>query len=122
MLQVIENMVNSAVARYENDGTGSGDADAARARHEDKLIEYSEQKAKVEREAAQLDVEMAKTRMAINKLEDGDQKDIAIERYINRHKWNDIADILHISRAQMFRIHDKMLDQMAVILKNGRFD
>ena len=122
MLQVIENMVNSAVARYENDGTGSCDADAARARHEDKLIEYSEQKAKVEREEAQLDVEMAKTRMAINKLEDGDQKDVAIERYINRHKWNDIADILHISRAQMFRIHDKMLDQMAVILKNGRFD
>ena len=115
-------MEASPPAAYSSANDAIEDADAARARHEDKLIEYSEQKAKVEREAAQLDVEMAKTRMAINKLEDGDQKDIAIERYINRHKWNDIADILHISRAQMFRIHDKMLDQMAVILKNGRFD
>lgn len=119
MLAVIENVVNSAVARYESDGTSSGDADAARHRHEDKLIEYSEQLERVERESRELAEEMLKTRRAIDKLEDEDHRAVAIERYINRQKWNDIADIIHMSRAQLFRVHDKMLEQMAKILKEG---
>ena len=119
MLAVIENVVNSAVARYESDGTSSGDSDAARHRHEDKLLEYSEQLERVERESRELAEEMLKTRRAIDKLEDEDHRAVAIERYINRQKWNDIADIIHISRAQLFRVHDKMLEQMAKILKEG---
>ena len=121
MLAIIENVVNSAVARYESDGTSSGDADAARARHEDKLLEYSMQRERVERETRQLLAENEKTRRAIDKLEDEDQKAVAINRYINRHKWNDIADIIHISRAQLFRVHDKMLEAMAKILREEGF-
>lgn len=121
MLAIIENVVNSAVARYESDGTSSGDADAARARHEDKLLEYSMQRERVERETRQLLAENEKTRRAIDKLEDEDQKAVAINRYINRQKWNDIADIIHISRAQLFRVHDKMLEAMAKILREEGF-
>ena len=121
MLAVIENVLGSGGARYENDGS-SCDADAARARHEDKLLEYSEQKARVEREERELVADMAKTRRAIDKLEDEDHRAVAIERYINRQKWNDITDILHVSRAQLFRVHDKMLEKMAEILRSGRFD
>lgn len=121
MLAVIENVLGSGVARYESDGS-SCDADAARARHEDKLLEYSEQKARVEREERELVADMAKTRRAIDKLEDEDHRAVAIERYINRQKWNDITDILHVSRAQLFRVHDKMLEKMAEILRSGRFD
>ena len=122
MLAVIENLLGSGVARYENDGTSSGDADAARARHEDKLLEYSEQKERVEREERELITDMARTRRAIDRLEDEDHKAVAIERYINLQRWNDIADLMHISRAGVFRVHEKMLEKMAEILRSGRFD
>ena len=122
MLAVIENLLGSGVARYENDGTNSGDADAARARHEDKLIEYSEQKARVEREERELAAEMLKTRRAIEKLEEEDLKTVATERYINLRKWRDIEELIHISRAQLFRVHEKMLEKMAVIIRNGGED
>ena len=122
MLAVIENLLGSGVARYENDGTSSGDADAARARHEDKLIEYSEQKARVEREERELAAEMLKTRRAIEKLEEEDLKTVATERYINLRKWRDIEELIHISRAQLFRVHEKMLEKMAVIIRNGGAD
>lgn len=122
MLAIIENALGSGVARYENDGTSSGDSDAARARHEDKLLEYSEQKERVEREERELLADMAKTRRAIDRLEDEDHKAVAIERYVNLRKWNDIADSIHISRAQLFRVHDRMLEKMAEILRSGRFD
>ena len=121
MLAVIENIINSGVANYANDGI-DGDSDAARTRHEDKLLEYSMQRERVERETRQLLAENEKTRRAIDKLEDEDQKAVAINRYINRQKWNDIADIIHISRAQLFRVHDKMLEAMAKILREGVFE
>lgn len=120
MLAVIENIINSGVANYANDGTG-GDSDAARTRHEDKLLEYSMQRERVERETRQLLAENEKTRRAIDKLEDEDQKAVAINRYINRQKWNEIADIIHISKAQLFRVHDKMLEAMAKILQEEGF-
>ena len=119
MLAVIENLLGSGVARYENDGTSSGDSDAARARHEDKLLEYSEQKARVEREERELAAEMLKTRRAIEKLEEEDLKTVATERYINLRKWRDIEELIHISRAQLFRVHEKMLEKMADIIRNG---
>ena len=79
------------------------------------------QRERVERETRQLLAENEKTRRAIDKLEDEDQKAVAINRYINRQKWNDIADIIHISRAQLFRVHDKMLEAMAKILQEEGF-
>ena len=121
-LSIIENKLDSGVAKYENDGTGFGDGDAARARHEDTLLDYSEQKARVEREERELKEETAKTRSAIDKLDDDDCKAVAIDRYINCLKWNDIATAEHISRAQVFRVHDKMLEQMAKILSKGGYE
>ena len=90
-LSIIENKLGSGVAKYENDGTGFGDGDAARARHEDTLLDYSEQKARVEREERELKEETAKTRSAIDKLDDDDCKAVAIDRYINCLKWNEIG-------------------------------
>ena len=117
MLEVMQNRLQSGVARYENDGTGSGDADAARARHEDELLEYSDQLARVEREEMELVEEITKTRKAIDKLTDSTCKAIAIDRYINRLRWDDIERLEHLSRASMFRYHLKMLVEMVWILK-----
>ena len=56
MLSIIENKLGSGVAKYENDGTG-GDPDAARARHEDTLLEYSDLRKKIEHEERELPAE-----------------------------------------------------------------
>lgn len=119
MLAVLENLLGSGVARYENDGTSSGDSDAARHKHEDMLLEYSERRADVESEKMKLAADLLKTRRAIDSLENDEFKTVAIERYICCKKWDDIAKAMHICRAQAFRVHDKMIEKMVAILKEG---
>ena len=118
MLEVLLNRLGSGVANLETDGTGSSDHDAARHRHEDMLLDYSERKAKIEEEEIDVFNELNKTIAAIDRLEDPDHKAVAIDRYINHLQWNDIAKLEHVSRAQAFRIHDKMLEKMSQILKH----
>lgn len=117
MLEIMENRLQSGVARYESDGTESRDADAAKARHDDALLEYSMQRQKVEKEERRLIREMVKTRNAIDLLDDPAQKAVAIDRYINRLRWEDIATLEHVSIAQVYRINATMLEKMADILK-----
>lgn len=116
MLDIMENRLGSGVARYENDGTGSHDADKSRARHEDALIEFSIQKAKVEREEKKLLAEMNETRSAISKLENPEHIAIATDRYISRLPWGKIANLEHISVATAYRKNKEMLEEMAKIL------
>lgn len=120
-LERLENQLGSGVAKYENDGTGGLDQDAARKRHEDALIDYSEILTRYESEERQLITETAKTRRAIEKLEDNDLIAVATDRYINLMKWEDIAVAESVSRAQVFRLHDKMLEKMVIILRTEDF-
>lgn len=120
-LTVLNDRLKSAVARYETDGSKSYDSDAARSRHEEMLLDYSEQKKKVEGTQRELERIYDITLKAINELTDPDHQLIATDRYIMRLRWNDVASLEHISRAQVFRIHIKMLEQMHKILSSGRF-
>lgn len=116
-LEIMENRLQSGVARYESDGTEHHDADQAKARHDDALLDYSIQKAKVEKEERRLVREMVKTRKAIDGLSDPEQKAVAIDRYINRLRWEDIAKLEHVSIAKVYRLNAQMLEKMAEILK-----
>lgn len=116
-LEIMENRLQSGVARYQSDGTESHDADAAKTRHDDALLDYSMQKDKVEKEERRLIKETVKTREAIDKLSDPSQKAVAIDRYINRLRWEDIAKLEHVSIAQVYRLNTAMLEKMAEILK-----
>ena len=116
MLETMSARLGSCVAKYETDGTQSHDADQARARHEDALLEFSEQKAKVEKEERELMQGMTETRRAIDYLADPMHKAVAIDRYINRLRWADIATLEHVSIAQVHRLHAAMLEKIAVIL------
>ena len=122
MLMIMESRLTSAVAKYQSDGTESRDTDQARSRHEDALLDYSMQKKKVEAEERKLLSEMTKTRRAIDELSLPEHQAVAIDRYINRLSWNDIAKEEHVSRSQHFRVHSDMLEKMAEILRGGRYD
>lgn len=119
MLEIMSDRLGSGVAKYESDGSESHDPDGARARHDDALLEYSTQRQKVEKEAVRLSLEDSKTRKAISELSDPTHQAIAIDRYINRLRWEDVAKVEHISIAQVFRLHLSMLEKIAVVLKKG---
>lgn len=121
-LEALENKLGSGVARYENDGTEIKDADAARQRHEDTLLDYSQQKDTVEQLEREHDEIFRTTIKAISELDNSDHQLIALDRYIHRLKWNDIAEVEHLGRATVFRIHGRMLEKMVKILRSGRFE
>lgn len=119
MLMVMENRLGSGVAKYENDGTQNHDAARSQARHEDALLEYSAQRAKVEAETSALVTELAKTRAMIEQLEDPDLEAIAVDRFINRLRWRDVEKLEHLSHATAMRRRKKLLVRMARILKQN---
>lgn len=122
MLEIMSNRLGSGVARYESDGSESHDPDRAKARHDDALLEYSIQKDRVEKEALKLAEEDLKTRKAIAELSDPTHRALAVDRYINRLKWESIAALEHRSVAQVYRDHKTMLERMADILRTGKYD
>ena len=119
MLEILAGRVNSAVAKYENDGS-SMDRDAARKRKEDDLLSYSEQRALVEKEQLQLITEMTKSRKIIKQIKDPVLENIAINRYVDRLSWDDVVKLNHYSRAQVFRLHLKMLEELAKVLQTKK--
>lgn len=121
-LEALENKLGSGVARYENDGTNCQDADVSRQKHEDTLLDYSQQKETVEKMELEHEQLFRITIKAISELEDPDHQLIALDRYIHRLKWNDIAEVEHLGRATVFRIHGRMLEKMVKILQSRRFE
>ena len=120
-LEVLSARVGARVGKLDRDGTESHDAAIAQARHEDSLFDYSIQAEKVEKETRAISQELEKTRKAIDELGDKDLEAVAIDRYINRFRWKDIAKFQHISEAEAYRRRIRMLEKMALILREGKF-
>lgn len=45
----------------------------------------------------------------IEKMENEDEKDLLLYRYINLMKWEEIGEMMKYSRQQLHRIHSKAL-------------
>lgn len=116
MLEVLQDKVNQAVAKYENSGA-SVDREQANKRKEEQLLEFCEQQEKVERSRNLLSKETHKVRKIISKIDDPILEEIATNRYINRLSWNDVVRISNYSRAQVFRYHLHILEKVARILR-----
>ena len=119
MLEILANRVNSGVAKYESDGA-SVDREDARQKKEDALLSYSDQRALVEREQLQLIAEMTQTRKYIRQIGDPVLESIALNRYVNRLGWDDVIKLANYSRAQVFRLHLKMLEELAEFLRRKK--
>lgn len=119
MLELLANRVNSGVAKYENTGA-SVDRDDARKRKEDDLLSYSDQRALVEKEQLQLIAEMTKSRKIIKQIGDPVLENIAINRYVERLNWDAVIKLSNYSRAQVFRLHLRMLEELAKILQSKK--
>ena len=121
-LELLKSRLGANVSKYESDGTENHDPDAARARHDDALADYSMQKDLVEKKEIELAEEMRKRRTAIAELSDPAHRAVAIDRYINRLTWEDIAKVEHISEAQVYRFNKAILEGMVKVLRYLNFD
>lgn len=113
MLEAIEARLAPGAARYDTDGTENHDPEASKARHEEQLIDYSIQKEKVEKLSAAVASAMTDTRRAIDLLDEPEHIAVAIDRYVNRLKWEDIATLEHISIAKVYRVNAIVLEKLA---------
>ena len=118
MLTILTNRLESSVSKYETDGTDVHDVDQSKQRREDLLLDYSSLKAIVEKEERKLAKELYQTRKMIDKLSKPEYISLAVDRYINRLKWEDISALEHISKSHLYRLRHEMLEEMTEILKN----
>lgn len=118
MLTILTNRLESSVSKYETDGTDVHDVDQSKQRREDLLLDYSSLKAIVEKEEKKLAKELFVTRKMIDRLSKPEYISLAVDRYINRLKWEDISALEHISKSHLYRLRLEMLEEMTEILKN----
>lgn len=118
MLTILTNRLESSVSKYETDGTDVHDVDQSKQRREDLLLDYSSLKSIVEKEERKLAKELYQTRKMIDKLSKPEYISLAVDRYINRLKWEDISALEHISKSHLYRLRLEMLEEMTEILKN----
>lgn len=121
-LEDFENRLNSGVSKYSDDGTMCFDTDAARQRHEDRLADYSEQKAVVEKQEQKVDKAFRQIDKALAMLSNPDYQTIARKRYLKEMSWPEIIKSEPISKAQIFRYHGYMLQEMVQILSKGGYE
>lgn len=120
-LEIMESRLGANVSKYESDGTENHDPEQAKARHDDALLDYSMQRATVEKKERQYNAEMTKRRKAIEELSDPAHRAIAVDRYLNMLRWEDVAKVEHISLAQVYRVNRAMLERMVYVLRNNDF-
>lgn len=77
------------------------------SKYEDKLWEENEQLAET----------MAEIEKAVEKLTDGNGKQLLRLRYIEGKKWSAISEEMCYSEQHLYRIHQKALNQIWVPLK-----
>lgn len=118
MLMILSNRLESSVSQYETDGTGTRDVEKSKQRREDMLLDYSELKGLVEKDEKKLVDELTLTRKKIDLLSKPEYVSIAIDRYINRLKWEEISNLEHISKSHLYRLRLEMLEEMTVILRD----
>ena len=118
MLIILTNRLESSVSKYETDGTDVHDVDKSKQRREDLLLDYSSLKAIVEKNEKKLVEELTLTRKKIDLLSKPEYISLAIDRYINRLKWEYISNLEHISKSHLYRLRLEMLEEMTEILRD----
>lgn len=126
-LLVMSGRVNSAVAAYETDGSNHRDIEAAKARREDALLDFSSQMERIQKKQLKLIEEMNKTQDVIDQIEyrtsRGDYgalfRAIAKRRYVAGQKWPEIVKLVNRSEQQLNRDNAIICELVADILSKN---
>ena len=77
---------------------------------EERLAEYIDLKADLEKRMFVLRQRDIETKKIIDKIESNVLRSILIERYINRLRWKDMTNVFHFERSRLFDLHVQALD------------
>lgn len=113
-LEMLQTRLFRGVSNYDG-YTGRADPMTRRAAHEDALIDFSEQTARVEKAQKEYLAEVAITREVIEAIPI-DLQALAIDRYINGYKWEQLEDLYHYGKSMLFRFNADILDNVAEVL------
>ena len=113
-LELLQERLYRGVEKYGGD-TGRRDPITARAAHEDNLLDFTGQIERVTKAENEYLAELQLRHEVIEAIP-AKLQPIAIDRYINNIKWEDLADIYNYSRANIFEINHKILTHVAQIL------
>ena len=113
-LEMLEDKLYKGVSHYEGD-TGRTDPLMRRAAHEDALIDFSEQTARVEKAQAVYIAELELRHEVINAIPENLQA-LAIDKYINGLKLEKLKEIYHYEQSQLYIYFGRILDNVAEVL------
>ena len=113
-LEMLQSRLFKGVSNY-GAYNGRRDPETARAAHEDALIEFSEQTARVEKAQKEYIAEVSITREVIDAIP-LELRGLAIDRYINNIKWENLTDIYNYGHSQLFKFNTVILDKVAEVL------
>ena len=114
-LEMLQTRLYKGVSNYGG-FMGRKDPSTAQASHEDALIEFSEQSARVEKAQIEYMHELKTTREVLELLPLNLQP-LAINRYINGYKWDKLEEIHHYGKSMLFVLNRDILKSVAQILK-----
>jgi len=120
-IEVIESRINNAVSNYETTGAGRTDPIVRQQQKEDALIEYSELKAKYERQYFEFMRQELITINVIDRLNDSRASAILLDRHLNRRSINEIAkkNYYNLKKTQLHRIYNEALEMLAPLLETA---
>ena len=116
LLEVLASKVNRCVAAYETDGSSGHDVEISKHNREDALLDYANQRDKLESEESELLRKTVEVLQIIWQLPESCHKDICRCIYLEGKKWEEAQDELHISKSTLDRKHREMLTELAKIL------
>lgn len=120
-IEVCESRINNAVSNYESTGRGRTDPIVRQQQREDALIQYSELKAKYERQYFEFMRQELITINVIDRLEDPRASAVLIDRHINRRSIKEIAknNYYNLKKAQLHRVYNEALEMLAPLLETA---
>lgn len=113
-LEMLKHRLHRGVMNYEG-YTGRRDPIVAQAAHDDAVIDYSMQAERLEQAQREYVAVMITTREVLDALPMS-IKPLAIDRYINGLKWQELIKIYNYSNAQVHRLNNDILTQVAELL------
>lgn len=120
-IEVCESRINNAVSNYESTGRGRTDPIVRQQQREDALIQYSELKAKYERQYFEFMRQELITINVIDRLEDKRASAVLIDRHINRRSIKEIAknNYYNLKKSQLHRVYNEALEMLAPLLETA---
>ena len=113
-LEMLQAKLYKGVSSYEA-FNGRKDPETARAAYEDALLSFSEQSARVEKAQKVYLAELELRREIIEAIPLNLQS-IAIDRYINGIKWDNLERLHGYSKSNLFKLNIDILENVAEVL------